>query len=315
MPVSADTTRILMLHRVLADEPTAFGLPGCYRLRGTALTPSEFVDLLDQNESIVPLDAVERALTLDEPPPSGRVLTFDDGYREHLDLVAPMLRERGLTATFYIPTGMHGDRAEVAGVDAWYWLLDHAEHPSPVVHAPDGSALRGRIDSTNGKHAWVSGAPKAAFLAATPGVQATMLAELADSTRSSVPRQLAAQLYMRPSDWALLAGMGMRVGAHSVRHPRLTQVSAASLREEVAASVLTASGFGSQVSFAYPDGAFDDRVVAEVSRAGVSSAVTCEPGVVLRGADVLRLPRVFVTGAPSPEPATPTHPSMKPAAH
>ena len=33
------------------------------------------------------------------------VLTFDDGVRSHYDLVRPLLKERGLTGTFFIPAG------------------------------------------------------------------------------------------------------------------------------------------------------------------------------------------------------------------
>jgi peptidoglycan/xylan/chitin deacetylase (PgdA/CDA1 family) len=155
--------------------------------------------------------------------------------------------------------------------------------------------LRGRIDTARGKSEWVAGAPKAALLAATPDEQAIMLAALAESTSCTVPSDLAARLYLAPEDWASLVGLGMRVGAHSVRHPRLTQVEPTSLRAEVAASVHAIAALGLPVSFAYPDGAFDDRVVSEVQRAGVSSAVTCEPGIVQRTADAMRLPRDFVT--------------------
>ena len=41
-------TRILMLHRVLPAAPAAFGLPDCYRMRGTALTASELARVLDE---------------------------------------------------------------------------------------------------------------------------------------------------------------------------------------------------------------------------------------------------------------------------
>ncbi len=91
----------------------------------------------------------------------------------------------------------------------------------------------------------------------------------------------------------------MRVGAHGVGHPRLTPVGEGGLRAEVEGSVAVVGRLGDPVAFAYPDGAYDARVVEAVQRAGVSSAVTCEAGCVGPGADRLRLPRVFVS-APSP---------------
>lgn len=293
--MASDATRILMLHRVLADAPSSFDLPSSYRMRGTALTVDELVRVVDEAERILPLDAVERALVNGELPPAGAVLTFDDGYREHLDVVTPILAARGLTATFYVAAGLHGEGSDVAVVDAWYWLLDHAVERCARVPLPGGEEYRRRIDTYEDKAAWVAGAPKTALLAATAAQQAAMVESLGASTGGALPVDLAARLYLRPSEWSTLVGLGMRVGAHSVSHPRLTQVADDALRAEVQGSVDAVRQLGGLVAFAYPDGACDERVLHEVRRAAVSSSVTCEPGVVGRGADLLRLPRVFVS--------------------
>lgn len=292
--MGSDRARILMLHRVLEDTPTAFGLPGSYRMRGTALTAGELERVLDDASPILGLDAVEHALSVGQAPPAGCVLTFDDGYREHLDLVAPMLAARGVTATFYVATGLHGDTSAVAFVDAWYWLLDHAEQGAAYVPMPDGGVYRGRVDTPAGKADWVGGEPKAAMLAATPAQRTAMLASLADSTGCALPLDLAARLYLRPREWSALASLGMRVGAHSVLHPRLTQVDDAELQAEVRGSIDTIGQLGGPVAFAYPDGAYDERVVREVRQANASSSVTCEAGTVGKSADRWRLPRVFI---------------------
>jgi peptidoglycan/xylan/chitin deacetylase (PgdA/CDA1 family) len=283
-----------MLHRVLDDAPAAFHLPSCYRLRGTALTAAELAQVVDQAGPILPLEAVERALAEGLEPPAGAVLTFDDGYREHLDVVAPILAERGHSATFYVAAGLHGEADGAALVDAWYWSLDHATERVAQVPLPGGRTYRGRLDSLEAKTAWVVGEPKAALLGGTPAQQAAMLEALVMTSGGALPTDLAARLYLRPAEWAGLVGLGMRVGAHSLRHPRLTQVDDDRLQAEVWGSVNAARPFGGAVAFAYPDGAFDDRVVQAVIDAGASSAVTCAPGPVTRRACRWRLPRVFV---------------------
>ena len=291
----ATSTRILMLHRVLDDAPSAFDLPSCYRIRGTALTVDELVRVIEGVGRILPLDAVEQALARGDDPPAGAVLTFDDGYREHLDVVAPLLAERGVSATFYVATGLHGEGADLAAVDAWYWLLDHAVGRVARVPLPGGGEHQGRIDTYEGKAAWVRGEPKAVLLEATAVQQALMLEALAESVECALPYDLAARLYLRTSEWAALVGLGMRVGAHSVSHPWLTRVENDALQTEVNESVDALRWLGGPVAFAYPDGAYDERVVREVRRAAVSSSVTCEQGVVKRGADLMRLPRLFVS--------------------
>lgn len=288
------SSRVLMLHRVLSDAPAVFGLPDCYRIRGTALALDELLHVLDHAGPFLPLEAVERALAAGEQPPIGAVLTFDDGYREHLDVVAPLLSKRGVTATFYVATGIHGGAGAVAVVDAWYWLLDHSRRDVATVPMPDGSSFRGRLDTVDSKAAWVSGVPKAALLAATPEHQRRMLDALAEGTGSALPSDLAARLYLRPEEWRSLAGLGMRVGAHGVRHQRLTQVADGTLADEIHESVATVMAVCSPVAFSYPDGAFDERVTEQLRFTRVSSAVTCQRGVLLRGMDRLRLPRFHV---------------------
>jgi peptidoglycan/xylan/chitin deacetylase (PgdA/CDA1 family) len=291
----AGSTQILMFHRVRPAESAAFGLPDCYRLRGTSLTPTEFEQALAEAGPLVSLDAVEQALAQGQDPPPGAVLTFDDGYREHLDLVAPLLAARGLTGTFYVATGLHGAGRDVAVVDAWYWLIDHAERRSASIALPDGTRFRGRVDTLQGKSAWVAGQPKAALLAAPPAIQRQMIDALADELGCALPSDLPARLYLRPDEWPALCEAGMRLGAHSIRHPRLTELDDAALVVEVAGSMATVRPLCLPVSFAYPDGAHDERVVHRVRGSGASSGVTCEPGQVKRGADLMRLPRVFVT--------------------
>jgi peptidoglycan/xylan/chitin deacetylase (PgdA/CDA1 family) len=296
--VASEGAQILMLHRVLDEAPAAFDLPTCYRMRGTALTVPELLRVIEQAHPIIPLDAVERALADGGAPPRGSVLTFDDGYREHLDVVAPIFAARGIPATFYVAAGLHGQGPAVAVVDAWYWLLDHATARDAQVPLPAGGVYRGRVDTPEGKAAWVGGAPKAALLAADPPQQAGMLRALAASAGCDLPDELAARLYLQRGEWPALVALGMRVGAHSLTHPRLTQLDDEALHAEVQGSVEALRPLCPPVAFSYPDGAFDARVVREVQRAGASSAVTCEAGVVRAGADRLRLPRLFVTPRP-----------------
>lgn len=292
--MDSESATILMFHRVIPAEPCAFGLPGCYRLRGTAMTEREFRRALDEAGRIIPLSALEMAIGEGRSVPCGTVLTFDDGYREHLNLVTPLLAERGIAATFYVATGLHGAQTRVGVVDAWYWLLDHAERPAAALTLPDGNTFGGRVDTIDGKRAWVVGPAKAALLAAAGPDQTAMLANLATALRCSLPENLANLLYLRPDEWGALTAAGMRVGAHSVTHPRLTQLDDEALADEVGRSVAAVRGFGDRVAFAYPDGAYNERIVDAVRRAGVSSAVTCESGVVGGRSDGFRLPRAFV---------------------
>src|SRR5829696_2195147 len=57
--------------------------------------------------NVVPLAEGLRALDQDDPlPPRAVALSFDDGYRDQLELAAPMLAQLGLPATFFLVPGL-----------------------------------------------------------------------------------------------------------------------------------------------------------------------------------------------------------------
>jgi peptidoglycan/xylan/chitin deacetylase (PgdA/CDA1 family) len=289
--VASDHCEILMLHRVLPDEPCAFGLPSCYRIRGTALTPVELRRLVESSLPILELEQVEQALGHGTPPPRGSVLTFDDGYREHCRGVSTILAELDAPAVFYVCASLHAESEAVSVVDAWYWLIDNARQPQVELHLPDGSRLKGRLDQHDHKRAWVCGAPKAALLTSSRRDQWKMISQLAEAVDQPLPTNLSHQLYMSREDWTSLERMGHRIGAHGVHHQHLTSLGPSDLERELAISM---GAVPSGAPLAYPDGAFDNRVVEATIRANASSAVTCEPGYVRAGSDLFRLPRHFV---------------------
>ena len=289
--------RIMMLHRVMHSVDAAFGLPTCYRIRGTALTTGEFMAFLDDLPRVLPLRTLETRVGASWPGP-GVILTFDDGYREHAELVGPLLAARGLTASFYVSTGLHADATEVGVVDAWYWLLDHAQARIARVILPDGETHIAPVDTLESKSRWVAGPPKEALLGAPAAVQRMMLETLAASLNVVLPAALASSLYMGRDEWQVLLRLGMRLGAHGVSHVRLSQLDRTTLCSEVHESIAEIRGLtGEAPPFCYPDGSYNNAVIDVVSEAGASSAVTCDPGPCHDSVSRLRLPRYFVQPA------------------
>jgi len=89
---------------------------------------------------------------------------------------------------------------------------------------------------------------------------------------------------------------GVEIGAHTVSHPKLTELNDEELREEVAppAGILEGVGLPRPRAFAYPYGHWDARVAAAVAEAGYEVAFTVDRGVVRPGADPYSLPRMAV---------------------
>lgn len=285
------TAQILMFHRVKDDSPTAWGLPSCYRLRGTALTPAELRSVLAALPGpVLSLAEIEGALNENRPPPKGFVLTFDDGYVEHGGLVADILEDLGHEATFFVSSSLHADGGELSSVDAWYWLLDHSTRRSFTLDIGT-EILQADFSTIEGKLEWVVGAPKRRLLESTPNEQARLLYQLADACGLTLAASLSSETYMAKAAWSHLIQRGHRLGAHGRQHVRLAGLDDEALALEVAESLLAVPA---PAPFSYPDGDHDDRVVSVVRRKGASSAVTCVPGDVTSSTDPFRLPRRFV---------------------
>jgi peptidoglycan/xylan/chitin deacetylase (PgdA/CDA1 family) len=91
-----------------------------------------------------------------------------------------------------------------------------------------------------------------------------------------------------------LGRLGIEVGAHSLSHPRLTEIDPARLTAEIAGSRerLQAAGLPAPRAFAYPYGASNPAVAAAVRDAGFLAGFSTESGMVSSASDRYRLPRM-----------------------
>ena len=103
---------------------------------------------------------------------------------------------------------------------------------------------------------------------------------------------------MRANEIAALADRsGHAVGAHTARHVMLPRQSRAVQRDEIESSRRALEVLVDRPvrAFAYPFGAYDDQVVAEVRAASFDVALTCDATPIVGGVDALRVPRLEVT--------------------
>lgn len=109
----------------------------------------------------------------------------------------------------------------------------------------------------------------------------------------------------RPGDRLLSAdglrelhAAGLEIGSHGATHRALPPLSDAELDAETRGSRETLESIvgAPVVSFCYPYGAFDDRSVAAVARAGYRAATVIRGGILPDLSDPYRLKRVAVRG-------------------
>ena len=97
------TLRVLMYHKVN-------DLPGNRMSMPVSIFDEQMAQLRELGYVAVGLDAVLAHYADGEPLPAGAVLiTFDDGYRDHLENAAPVLQTYGYPAVQFVPIGYVGD--------------------------------------------------------------------------------------------------------------------------------------------------------------------------------------------------------------
>lgn len=112
------------------------------------------------------------------------------------------------------------------------------------------------------------------------------------------PTFMGPRAMMTPAQVRELATLGHEIGAHTVSHQKLTQVSLESARTEIDGSRhFLENLIGREVvSFAYPKGHYNSEVKALVGSLGFKAAVTTREELVDVHPDWLALPRVWVNG-------------------
>ena len=239
---------------------------------------------------VLPLDAV--AARRERAAPNGRIavaITFDDGYRDNLELAFPILRAYGCPATIFLPTSFIG-----TGRPFWWeqieaWIRDaHGR----VAHA--GAAYD--LDTTADKERFFDRL-RVALTRAGPERRAQLLEQARALLAPS--RDVESSTLSWP-EIAQLAGSGLiSFGAHTVNHLAVSSLTDAELdfeigagRRELAQLLATQSGF-----FAFPYGRYADldrRSSDVLRRHGFAGAATLVAGDVVSSKSAYTLPRIFV---------------------
>lgn len=296
-PIAQGRGVILTLHRVCTPSQDPFAPNGILEI-----TP-EFLDaalghLREAGIDLVSMDEAARRISAPERHPFFVALTFDDGFRDTLDVALPILQKHLAPACVFVVPGFAERRAPL-----WWVDLENAIRALPEI----GIVLNGK------RHQWPAG-NSSEKRRAFAGVYWLLRSHPESALRDNVAalsmqarqdsQETAGQLCL---DWngikALSRDPLITIGAHTLTHPRLAMVGPELALDEMAGSrVRLEEEIGQPVRhFAYPVG---DRTSAAAhefglaARSGFTTAVTTRPGhVFAEHAEHLHaLPRVSLNG-------------------
>lgn len=273
---------VLIFHRVVPQVDPLF--PG----EVDAGRFDAILEWLSRAFNVVPLGDAVRGLAEGSLPSRALAITFDDGYADNHDVALPILRRRGVTATFFVATGF------LDGGRMWNDTIIEA------VRRFDGDALDldalglGRFDTAS------LSAKRAAIDALL-----TRLKHLPPTERASLTREVASRsdaalpddLMMTSQKVRALRDAGMTIGGHTCSHPILAAVDADAAYREIAAGKRHLEEILDEPVrlFAYPNGKpgkdYHAEHVEMVRACGYLGAVSTASGVAHGGSDLLQIPR------------------------
>jgi peptidoglycan/xylan/chitin deacetylase (PgdA/CDA1 family) len=299
---------ILVYHRVAEAgvDPWALGV-----------SPVHFAQQLHVLNTIanpVSLRDLISAKTDRELPPRPVCITFDDGYADNLYAAKPALEEYRVPATVYVTTGYLDVPENLWWDELAQLILDPASRRDELILHLNGYHYAyafprqpGELGGTDPDSKWrawetAPGPRQVAYLALYE-----MLVKLSDTDREQALEQLrqGAAPYADPRQHRCLTGQELRelasgdvveIGAHTLTHPVLANLTPDQQEHEIADSKrqLEALTGKSITTFAYPYGKknhYTRETVATVRANGFASACSNFGGLVTRSSNRFTLPR------------------------
>lgn len=294
---------LLCFHRVLPDSRRA-GPDQPYFLRQTALALERFRALLDELERRRAVASPEslfawvdgRGGLFDRPRV---ILTFDDGYADVLEIAAPELRARGMTALLCVTTAVASGSQRGFPVDHWYATVNGASARAGILEGITGEAWTFDLERDQDRARLIDGPEKRAFVRASPADQEIMLRALRRALKVEIPPKGPPLLDV--AALSTLAREGWILGSHGQRHALLPLLSEADAAEDLARSraFFPEHGLPPTSILAYPDGATCPRTEALAQAAGYTIGLALGSRFATKADPPLRLPRLIPTNDPS----------------
>jgi peptidoglycan/xylan/chitin deacetylase (PgdA/CDA1 family) len=294
---------VLTFHRILPDDEFAdsSSLPSILVRQPTF---ERFIDWASQECEIVDLGLGVPSWNTSAPRPR-IALTFDDGWLDNYEPLQRTASRHSVTATVFICPGIMGRRFP-------FW-------PERVTFQLDQLPGSCTLDEIVGPLDDFSSHDRRSVIieklkGMTPTARQKCLDRL-DEVAISTADDCNDEPLNSTMTWEQVQELqrgGITIGSHTVSHPILTQVSAASVREELTDSrrQIESRLDDACLIVAYPNGNHDETVRRHAGDAGYSLGFTTEAGCWTRASELLRIPRINISEKKLIDPAGRFSPAM-----
>lgn len=249
-------------------------------------------------------------------PPRSILLTFDDGFSEHHEHAAPLLRSFGFSGAFYPPSCAVLDRRALE-VHKIHYILASTGTPSHLVEKMEALILNAPAEQGllplaeyRERHWRSSRFDPAEVIYVKRMLQhelpAPLRSEVCDALFreyvSSDPADFADSLYLDLDQLREMVDWGMHVGSHGHDHVWLEHLDREGQKADIewSLTMLKQIGVGTDWSFCYPYGSYNQQTLDTLTELGCVLAFTTRVALAQlhEGPPWLTLPRLDTNDLP-----------------
>ena len=275
---------VVMYHYVrrLADSPYP-------RIKGLEADAFEAqLDYIERNYTPISGPQLCSALAGNSKLPEMPILlTFDDGYIDHFQIVFPALQRRGMAGAFFPPVNAVRDRV-VLDVNKIHFILAVMDDLGPIIARIDhavGESGSVAVDEYKEKHLTPSRYDTSETMyvkrmlqfALPENVRGALTSSLFSEFVSSDERAFADGLYLSEENLKEMLSAGMTIGGHGYSHRWLNRLPDEEQAREVKLSLdwlRTLGVAGDALTYCYPFGGYNDETLRLLKEENCRFAVT-----------------------------------------
>lgn len=261
------------------------------------------LDFLEKNFNIIkPIDLIQNKSL----PDNSCLLTFDDGFKDHIDFVLPELNKRKLKGCFF-PPGAATIENKVLDVHLIHFILAKVEDKPNLVSILNSLCIKNGFTEKDLKNYWslygkLNQHDSKEVIYFKRMLQFVLPLDLREKITKLLfkkylnisAEEFAKELYMNKDDLNKLLEAGMYIGSHGYNHFWLNTLNYQDQENEIEKSLNFLKEVGAPTEnwiMCYPYGSFDDNTITILKKKNCSYAFTSAPGIANLDKNHFKLPR------------------------
>ena len=260
------------------------------------------LDFFEENFNIITMEAViETVLKGRKLPEKALLLTFDDGYTDNYTVALPLLVERGVQGSFFVPAKpldkggllevnkIHFTLAKGNEKDIVKDILDYSlkikEKLSKELNIADRDILKElykRYAVSNGRDSIDTSFIKKMLQEVLPAKNRTEIIDILFDKYVEVSEEvLANELYVNKTQLKVMKKLGMFIGVHGYEHNHLALLTEEEQKKDLEKALSVMGEFIDEDAWVmnYPYGSYNETTLRLIKSRGAVLGLTTKRGV------------------------------------